>query len=115
MKKIYICSALHGDIQNNIEKAKKYCEYAVKECGAIPVAPHIYFTLFLNDDIPEERNIGKLAGMQMLNECDELWYFGDRITKGMIAEIIYAKEKCIPVKYISDEELTTNKPKKVEE
>lgn len=105
MKKIYVCSPFSGDIKNNVEKAKEYCEYVVKGCGAIPIAPHIYFTQFLDDTIPEEREFGTVAGLELLSECDELWYFGDKISKGMAAEIIAAKEQGIEVRYISDSEM----------
>ena len=109
MKKIYVCSPLSGDIRNNIENAKSYCEYVVKECGAIPIAPHIYFTQFLDDDAPEERTFGIMAGLQLLSECDELWYFGDRVSKGMVTEIIAAKEQKIPVRYVPDEKIRNTK------
>ena len=105
MKQIYVCSALRGDILSNIEKARRYCEYVVKKCGAIPIAPHIYFTQFLNDSIKEERDFGILAGLQLLGQCDELWYFGDVISEGMQKEIQVANSKVIPVKYVESEEL----------
>ena len=105
MKKIYVCSRFVGNIEKSIQKTKKYCENVVKACGAIPIAPHIYFTLFLDDVIPEERAFGTLAGLQLLSECDELWYFGDSISKGMVTEIIAAKEQSIPVRYVSDKEI----------
>lgn len=108
MKKIYVCSPLAGDTVANTEKAKKYAGYVAKECGAVPIAPHIYFTQFLDDNIPEERAFGKMAGLLLLSECDELWYFGDSVSKGMVAEIIAAKERNIPVRYVSDEEIEKN-------
>ena len=105
VKKIYVCSRLAGDIENNIEKAKGYARFVVKEYGAIPIAPHIYFTQFLDDAVPEERAFGRMVGLQLLSECDELWYFGDQISQGMVAEIIAAKEQSIPVRYVSDKEI----------
>lgn len=105
MKKIYVCSRLGGNIEKSIQKTKKYCEYVVKACGAIPIAPHIYFTQVLDDDIPEERAFGTLAGLQLLSECDELWYFGETVSRGMVTEIIAAKEQSIPVRYVSDKEI----------
>ncbi len=105
MKKIYVCSQLAGDYENNIKKAKTYARFVVKECGAIPIAPHIYFTQFLDDTVSEERTFGTLAGLLLLTECDELWYFGNRVSKGMVREIIHAKENGIPVRYISDSEM----------
>ncbi len=99
-KRVYVCSALRGDVEQNIENAKNYCRYIVKEYGAIPIAPHIYFTQFLNDEIEEDREFGLSAGLFLLSDCDELWYFGDSITQGMTQEICFALEHNIPVKYI---------------
>ena len=107
MRKIYICSALRGDMESNIMKARAYCEYAAREQGVIPIAPHIYLTQFLNDEIAEDREFGLKAGLSLLSECDELWYFGDQISQGMVAEIIAAKEQGIPVRYISQKDINT--------
>lgn len=90
MKKIYICSALRGAMEENIRKARCFCEYVAREYQAIPIAPHIYFTQFLNDEIAEEREFGINAGLSLLSVCDELWYFGDQVTRGMADEICYA-------------------------
>ena len=105
MKKIYVCSRLAGDIENNIEKAKGYARFVVKECGAIPIAPHIYFTQFLDDNLPEDRAFGTMAGLMLLSDCDELWYFGDSVSQGMVREIIAAKEQGIRIRYMSDAEI----------
>lgn len=105
MKKIYVCSPLAGDYENNIKKAKSYAGFVAKDCGAIPIAPHIYFTQFLDDSIPEDRAFGIMAGLLLLSGCDELWFFGDNVSHGMAREIFAAKEENIPVRYISDEEI----------
>ena len=105
MKKIYVCSRYAGETDENVKKAREYCGFVAKVCGAIPIAPHIYFTQFLDDAVPEERAFGRMVGLQLLSECDELWYFGDQISQGMVAEIIAAKEQSIPVRYVSDKEI----------
>ena len=71
-KKIYVCSPLRGDIKNNIEMAKLYCTYIVREFGYIPVAPHIYFTQFLDDNIDSEREFGIRAGLSV--QCSMIVY-----------------------------------------
>ena len=48
-----------------------------------------------------------MVGLQLLSECDELWYFGDQISRGMVAEIIAAKEQGIPVRYVSQKDIKT--------
>lgn len=101
MKKIYVCSALRGDMEENIRKARIYCEYVALEYRMLPIAPHIYFTQFLNDENLEEREFGLSAGLSLLSECDELWYFGNQISRGMTEEICFAIKHDIPVKYIS--------------
>ena len=83
MRKIYICSALRGAMEDNIRKARCYCEYVAREHRMIPIAPHIYLTQFLDDENAEDREFGLKAGLSLLSECDELWYFGDQITRGM--------------------------------
>ena len=96
MRLIYICSPLRGDIEGNIRKAEKYCRLAVEiDPDVIPIAPHIYCTRFLDDTIPEEREAGLRMGLQLLDNCSELWYFGNP-SEGMKGEIRYAKEHGIP-------------------
>ena len=102
MQKIYICSALRGEMEENIRKARTYCEYVVREHRMIPIAPHIYLTQFLDDENAEDREFGLKAGLSLLSEYDELWYFGDQISRGMTDEICYALSHDIPVKYVPE-------------
>ena len=86
MKKVFVCSPLRGNVGKNIEKAKGYCrEIALK--GNIPIAPHVYFTQFLNEEDENERNLGIKQGIELLDICDEMNVYGDKITDGMRQEI----------------------------
>lgn len=105
MEKVYICSAYHGDVEENSRKASEYCRYAAVECGVMPIAPHLLFPQFLDDYDETERNMGIQMGLELLRECSALWYFGDRITPGMVEEITTARELGIPVQYVPDEDL----------
>ena len=49
--------AQRGDIERNTESARQYCRI-VLDTGKIPIAPHLYFTQFLDDNDPSERRIG---------------------------------------------------------
>jgi len=93
MKKplIYVCSPLAGDFTNNIERAARYCRFVSCQ-NAIPIAPHLYFTRFLDDDISEERDLGVDMGLDVLGICDEVWVFGSKISTGMKREILLAKQ-----------------------
>lgn len=94
MKKIFVCSQLRGDVLRNIGKAKEYC-FSIANIGMVPLAPHVYFTTFLNDDDEQERRIGMKMALELLSVCNELWIFGTA-SEGMMKELIYAKEHGIP-------------------
>jgi dienelactone hydrolase len=100
MNRVYIVSPLRGDIRGNIEKAKRYCRETAKR-GALPLAAHVYFTQFLNDDIPTEREAGLRMGLELLKLCDEVHVYGDTISEGMAAEIEAAKRLGLPIQYFN--------------
>lgn len=104
---IYVCSPYAGDVENNIAAARRYCRFAV-ESGFIPIAPHLLFPQFLDDDNPKERELGLFFGNALLSKCAELWVFGDHISKGMEAEIRRATWKGYHIRYFTDtcEEVT---------
>lgn len=88
------------DIEKNIEKAQRYCREAVELWDdVIPIAPHVYFTQFLDDTKPEERAAGMDMGLSLLAMCDELWVYGiENPSEGMRSEIEYAKQHQIPIR-----------------
>lgn len=102
MKLVYIASPLRGenpsgkDYKKNIEQAAKYCENACS-LGVLAFAPHLYFTQFYNDTIPEQREKGLEMGLAMLEKCEELWVMGTHISQGMRGEIAHAKSLGIPI------------------
>ncbi|MBR1810135.1 MAG: DUF4406 domain-containing protein [Clostridia bacterium] len=99
---VYICSPLAGNVRENQENARRYCRFAVDR-GSIPIAPHIYFTQFMRDDNPEERNLAMFMGMILLTKCAEVWVFGDVISAGMRQEIEKARRKNIPIRCFSSQ------------
>lgn len=100
MKKVYICSpyASQGDRKQNVANAIEYCRMAIMR-GFIPIAPHVFYTQMLNDDIEAERAAGLAIGIELLKECEEIWVFGP-VKGGMIAEVQKAKEIGIEVLYV---------------
>lgn len=101
MKLVYICSPYRGDTESNSAKARGYCRYACSQ-SAVPIAPHLIYPQFLDDDIPEEREAGMFLGMELLKRSDELWVFGDRISEGMKAEIEAAEQHGIKTRYFRE-------------
>lgn len=103
MKKVYICSPLGGNVKENLERVKKYTEYALR-CGTAPVVPHFY-ALCLDDHIPAEREMGIAAGLRLLRDCDEMWVFGNTVSAGMKSEIQLCRELGIGIRTVTDEQL----------
>lgn len=97
---VYICSPFSGDISENIERTKKYSRYAV-DSKAIPVAPHLLFPQFMDDDA--ERELALFMDMVLLGKCEELWVFGELVTEGMSAEIAKAKRKNMKIRYFTED------------
>lgn len=97
MKKVYICSPCRGDYENNIQRAKEYSRAAAMK-GCVPIAPHVYLTQFMDDNVPGERELALRMGRELVLMCAELWAFGlDHPSAGMAAEIEVAKQAGIPV------------------
>ena len=99
---VYICSPYAGDVETNVQKARRYCRFAVDK-GYIPIAPHLLFTQFLNDDSPKERQLGIFFGNAVMSKCSEVWVFVDRISDGMEAEIKRAKRKNYRLRYFNED------------
>lgn len=97
---VYVCSPFSGDPAGNAEKARRYCRFAVDN-GYAPFAPHLFFPQFLDDDIPEERELGLFMAIIMLTKCAELWVFGEQITRGMAQEIRKAESRGMIIRYFT--------------
>lgn len=59
--------------------------------GFIPLAPHLLFPQFLDDEDKEEREIGITYGLYLLKKCNAIWVFGGKLSEGMLREIKWAK------------------------
>ena len=86
MKMTYICSPCRGDYEKNIIKAQEYCLEAMNE-GLLPIAPHVYFTQFIDDTNKKERMKGLEAGLQLLRYCQLIRVYGYKVSSGMRGEI----------------------------
>ena len=97
---VYICSPCRGEYEKNIAEARSYCRNVIMNYpDVVPIAPHVYFTQFLDDDKLIERSIGMDAGLALLSMCEEIWVFGIyKPSEGMRREIEYAKMHGIPVR-----------------
>ena len=99
---VYICSPYSGDVEANVAAARRYSRFAVDK-GYIPIAPHLLYPQFLNDDDEQERELGLFFGNALMSKCAEVWVFGSRISAGMEAEIKRAKLKDYRLRYFTEE------------
>lgn len=99
---IYVCSPFSGDVAGNIANARRYSRFAVKQ-GYIPIAPHLLFPQFLNDNDLAERELGLHFGNVLMSHCSEVWVFGEIISAGMDAESRRAKRKNYRLRYFSSQ------------
>lgn len=105
-KKVYICSPFRpistdpvlaaNELIDNLKLAKDACTFATLR-GCEPIAPHLYYPQFLNDNDDYERALGMELGINALRTCNELWIISPRISSGMSTEIRTAKQLGIPV------------------
>lgn len=99
---VFICSPYAGDIKQNTENAQRYMKIAVEK-GAIPFAPHLLYPQVLDENDPNQRELGIFFGMVWLGKCDELWVFGETISSGMAREISKAEKRRMIIRYFNDD------------
>ena len=107
MKLTYICSPCRGDYEKNIIKAQEYCRKAMND-GLLPIAPHVYFTQFVDDTNPEERKLGLRCGLQLLRYCQLIRVYGCEVSAGMYDEIQLAGVLDIEIQVFGPPEFIEN-------
>jgi len=101
MKLVIIESPFAGDVEANIEYARKCVKDSLSK-GEAPIASHLLYTQpgILDDDIPEERQWGIEAGLAWRKVADmTVVYTNKGITRGMEYGIALALEEGNPVEY----------------
>lgn len=101
-RKIYVASKYVGDVERNVAAAVTYCRRVIDE-GYMPVASHLMYpgTGILNDNDPDERELGLMFGLALLGMCDEVWVFGS-VSPGMAQEIEEAKRLKKQIRYFEE-------------
>lgn len=109
-KTTYVCSKYRAknevELQQHIRDAVEACR-KVHERGNIPIAPHLYWPRFLDDNDPQDRDYGIAAGLEALKRCDEMIVIirqegpeEEWISQGMQAEIAAAAKMGIAPQFI---------------
>ena len=97
---VYICSPFSGDIENNNKRTRAFCRFALDN-GNIPLAPHLLFPQFMDDNNEKERELAIFMDIILMGKCQEVWVLGDVISRGMSIEIEKAKKRRQPVRYFN--------------
>lgn len=66
---IYVCSPYAADPERNARRAENFCRYVWK-MGGIPLAPHLLFPRFMNENRHKEREAGLRMARKLLGMCD---------------------------------------------
>ncbi len=98
---VYICSPLSApteqQMRENMKKASEYAKLVVRQFHCRAIAPHSFLPAYLDDRIPEEREICLAFGISVLKLCRAVIVCGNCISSGMEGEIRTARECSIPV------------------
>jgi hypothetical protein len=92
MKRVAIESPLNGDFARNLRYAR-LCGLDCIRRGESPYASHLFFTQFLNDATPEEREAGIVAGFAWADTADFRAIYTDLgVSDGMRRALERARE-----------------------
>lgn len=103
MKLVIIESPYAGDVQANVEYARRCVRDSLSR-GEAPIASHLLYTQpgILDDDRPVERQWGIAAGLAWRSVAQASVVYTDRgISSGMMQGINAANQAGVPVVYRS--------------
>jgi hypothetical protein len=99
VRRIFVSSAFRGDVERNVETARRICR-GIALAGDAPFAPHLLMPTFLDERVADERELGLLCGLAWLGAAHEVRVFG-RPSEGMRREIEAARRIGAPVRRTS--------------
>ena len=99
---VYICSPYAGDVETNVDAARRYSRFAV-DTHYVPIAPHLLFPQFMDDSLGEDRQTAMFMNLVLLSKCAQLWVFGSVRSEGLQQEIKWAKRRHMTIRYFTEE------------
>ncbi len=100
MKIVYIAHPISGDVSGNLLRISTIIRHInLTEPDILPFAHYVVDCYALDDTVPEERERGIKNDIALMQASfiDEVWLYGDRISNGMVQEIILANKLGIPI------------------
>jgi len=99
MSKVILETPYAGDVERNTKYARE-CLYDSLKRGEYPLASHLLYTQVLDDNIPEERQMGIEAGLAWSQDSDyTVCYIDHGISTGMKYGIARAESNGKRVEY----------------
>lgn len=82
MRRVIIESPFHGKTQEELAANIKYVREACRDAALlhqeVPFASHLFFTQFLDDTNPEERQLGINMGYDFWEKADKIIFYVDK-------------------------------------
>ncbi|MFT3750937.1 MAG: hypothetical protein QM768_21670 [Agriterribacter sp.] len=100
-KVVYIAHPISGDINDNLFSIRKIVRHLnLSRNDIVPFVPYYVDVVSLDDNNPAERDRGIQNDIALFERgiIDEVWLYGNRISKGMQAEILLANSMNIPIR-----------------
>lgn len=106
MKRVYIISQYRANGKDELTFHANVARATARDIafgGDLPVAPHIYYTQFMDDSNEDERNYGLEAALADLVRCDEfvLVLIDGHISEGMQKELVEVSRLKLPGRIVS--------------
>lgn len=101
MKRVILESPFAGDVERNVEYARACMKDSLNR-GEAPIASHLLYTQegILDDNIPNQRELGINAGLAWLKVADaQVFYIDYGMSRGMMAAENYAKRFDVKIEY----------------
>ena len=99
MLRVILESPFNGDVNKNIEYAKKCMKDCIR-CGESPMCSHLLYTQILDDKDPDQRKLGIKLGFAWRKAAHYTVVFTDLgISKGMIQGINHARDMNQKIEY----------------
>ena len=101
---VYVATPYRAYSEEVFQKQLNYTKKVSRELALnkfTPIAPHLCFPSFLNDDIQEEREVGMECAKELLTTC-KVVFSSTNISEGMEAEIDLAEKLNIPVYFFKN-------------
>ncbi len=87
--------AIRADQDRNVEFARRVCREIAERTCALPIAPHLLFPQFLNDQKPEERALGIAYGKTIMHSARYAAFFVPSWRNEMSFGMKYEKQTAI--------------------